>query len=683
MNNERVRKKDSARLTWDSKPRRAPNPKDIEFQTAEVVIPNPRRDGEQIPISFRDGLLGESEIDKSKMNRLIWGDNLLAMQALLSQGYEGRINLIYIDPPFDSKADYSHKMTIEGNEFTKEPSVIERLAYKDTWTGGTDSYLDMLYPRLQLMKRLLAEDGSIYVHLDWHVGHYVKVMMDEVFGKENYRNEIVWRKLTAAKAQSNFFSNVKDSIFLYTKSGNAIFKPQYLKSEKDEQNYPYTEEKTGRKYGSFDFTQKGTGPARRFENKVLSPPHGKHWIWSQEKIDEALKEGRIIFTSSGLPRVKRYLDEKEGNYLGDLWIDDVVSPLSANSSERLNYDTQKPSALLERIIKASSNEGALIADFFCGSGTTLAVAENLNRRWIGCELGKVGIQVTRARLVEQGARPFLIENIGNYQREMIYLTGGRIWEMQHLILKLYGATPRDKTSGLGIRNLEGTEELVYVGYPDRPITAKKAEELAIQAQKLDRRGYKRVVILGWDYEYNYHQALEARKNALKDRLKVQIESRDIPPDIYDYLKKAKTEEEIEALADKVRFYERPYLRMNEPKVTDLKDGKVQIDISIKRYVLMDIPVSHTSKTEQETYNSLMKLAKDNFAVLIDYWAVDWDYDGFTFKSLWQTFRGNGKKAKTVPITAAETLEKKKNRVIAVRVVDIFGNDAGASMELKT
>jgi adenine-specific DNA-methyltransferase len=683
MNNERVRKKDSARLTWDSKPRRAPNPKDIEFQTAEVVIPNPRRDGEQIPISFRDGLLGESEIDKSKMNRLIWGDNLLAMQALLSQGYEGRINLIYIDPPFDSKADYSHKMTIEGNEFTKEPSVIERLAYKDTWTGGTDSYLDMLYPRLQLMKRLLAEDGSIYVHLDWHVGHYVKVMMDEVFGKENYRNEIVWRKLTAAKAQSNFFSNVKDSIFLYTKSGNAIFKPQYLKSEKDEQNYPYTEEKTGRKYGSFDFTQKGTGPARRFENKVLSPPHGKHWIWSQEKIDEALKEGRIIFTSSGLPRVKRYLDEKEGNYLGDLWIDDVVSPLSANSSERLNYDTQKPSALLERIIKASSNEGALIADFFCGSGTTLAVAENLNRRWIGCELGKVGIQVTRARLVEQGARPFLIENIGNYQREMIYLTGGRIWEMQHLILKLYGATPRDKTSGLGIRNLEGTEELVYVGYPDRPITAKKAEELAIQAQKLDGRGYKRVVILGWDYEYNYHQALEARKNALKDRLKVQIESRDIPPDIYDYLKKAKTEEEIEALADKVRFYERPYLRMNEPKVTDLKDGKVQIDISIKRYVLMDIPVSHTSKTEQETYNSLMKLAKDNFAVLIDYWAVDWDYDGFTFKSLWQTFRGNGKKAKTVPITAAETLEKKKNRVIAVRVVDIFGNDAGASMELKT
>ncbi|MEW6326200.1 MAG: site-specific DNA-methyltransferase [Thermodesulfobacteriota bacterium] len=195
MDNGRIRKRDSARLVWDSKPRRAPNPKDIEFQTAEVVILNPVHRG-QLPLSFKDGILGEADIDKQKMNRLIWGDNLLAMQALLAQGYEGKINLIYIDPPFDSKADYSHKMTIptnpsgrgqgEGLEFTKEPSVIERLAYKDTWAGGTDSYLDMLYPRLQLMKRLLAEDGSIYVHTDWHVGHYVKVLMDEVFGKENF-----------------------------------------------------------------------------------------------------------------------------------------------------------------------------------------------------------------------------------------------------------------------------------------------------------------------------------------------------------------------------------------------------------------------------------------------------------------------------------------------------------------
>src|SRR3972149_8868465 len=205
MNNGKGRKKDSARLVWDSKPRRAPNPKDIEFQTAEIVIPNPQYK-DKLPLSFRDGLFGEKEIDKQKMNRLIWGDNLLAMQALLSQGYEGKINLIYIDPPFDSKADYSHKMTItpsplagegrgEGIEFTKEPSVIERLAYKETWAGGTDSYLDMLYPRLQLMKRLLAEDAAIYMHIGWYVSHYVKIITDEVFGRDNFRNEIVVRRL--------------------------------------------------------------------------------------------------------------------------------------------------------------------------------------------------------------------------------------------------------------------------------------------------------------------------------------------------------------------------------------------------------------------------------------------------------------------------------------------------------
>lgn len=190
-----------------------------------------------------------------------------------------------------------------------------------------------------------------------------------------------------------------------------------------------------------------------------------------------------------------------------------------------------------------------------------------------------------------------------------------------------------------------------------------------------------MIILGWDYEYNYHQALESRLKALKNKIKINIESRDIPPDIYDYLKKAKTEEDIEVLSEKIKFYERPYLRMNTPKVKGLKDGKVEIGLSIKRYVLMDIPVSQTSKKGQVNYTALMKIAKDNFAVLIDYWAVDWDYDGFTFKSQWQAFRGNGKKAKTVPVVAKEILEKKKDRIIAVRVVDIFGNDAGAILEI--
>lgn len=257
MNNGKVRKKDSARLVWDTKPRRAPNPKDIEFQTAELVLPNPQYK-DKLPLSFRDGLFGEDNLDKQKMNRLIWGDNLLAMQALLSQGYEGKINLIYIDPPFDSKADYSHKMTItpsplvgegrgEGIEFTKEPSVIERLAYKDTWAGGTDSYLDMLYPRLQLMKRLLAEDGSIYVHIGPNIGHYVRILIDEVFSKENFLLEIIWNRSQSSgssKAIANKFPTDHDSIFLYSKSGKYVFNRQYLPySEKYLKRFKYEDAK--------------------------------------------------------------------------------------------------------------------------------------------------------------------------------------------------------------------------------------------------------------------------------------------------------------------------------------------------------------------------------------------------------------------------------------------------------
>ncbi|HHV57447.1 MAG TPA: site-specific DNA-methyltransferase [Firmicutes bacterium] len=647
------RKKDSARLVWDTKPRRAPNPKDIEFQTAEVVIPNPARDEGQIPLSFRDGLFGEDEIDKQEMNRLIWGDNLLAMQALLAQGYEGKINLIYIDPPFDSKADYSHRMVIEGNEFTKEPSVIERLAYKDTWAGGTDSYLDMLYPRLQLMKRLLAENGSLYVHCDYRTHAYIRLMLDEIFSRNLFLNEIIWCYNSMQKSKRNW-NRKHDVILMYVKSDAYTFNAEEVLEEYDpgyRARFKYRDEK-----GWYMIRGKGGTQSPIHSQGDLTPEH------------EIMYPGWTY---------RQYL--KEGGYPKDWW---EIDFLNSNSKERTGFDTQKPKQLLQKIIKCSSNPGDLVADFFCGSGTTLVVAEELGRRWIGCELGKVGVQVTRSRLVKAGARPFLIENIGNYQREMIYLTGGRIWEMQHLILKLYGATPRDKLSGLGVRRAEdGVEELVYVGYPDRPVTAKKVEELALAAEKMDGAGYRRLVVLGWDYEYNYHEALEARLRAHTGRLKVQVASRDVPPDIYDYLKKAKSEEDIEALADKVQFFERPYLRVGKPQVKALSDGRQEVSIAIDRYVLMDIPISRTTKQGQASYETLLELAKDNFAVLIDYWAVDWDYDGFTFRSQWQAFRGNGKKARTVPTEAKEVLEAKPKRTLAVRVVDIFGNDAAATVEI--
>ena len=626
-NNHSRRKKDSARLIWDSKPRRAPNPKDIEFQTAEVVIPNPHRD--QTALSYFTEDLTHPEIDKSRTNRLIWGDNLLALQTLLAQGYEGKINLIYIDPPFWTGENYYANFVIEGESVTKSPSVIERLAYKDIWAGGIDSFLDMLYPRLQLMKRLLADNGSIYVHLDWHCGHYVKVMMDEVFGKGNFLNELVWyyRRYTA---QSNTFQKLHDTILWYAKSQQWNFNQPFE---------PYTE------------------TAGKKDSHYKQDEEGRWFRWQKRRDKEAYKV---------------YLNDK-GKRVGDVW---EIQHINASASERIGYPTQKPEPLIERIIRASSNEGDLVADFFPGSGTTLAVAEKLNRRWIGSDFSKVAIQIIRNRLVNQDAKPFLIENIGNYQRQMIYLHGARIYEMQRIILKLYGATPRKDFSDMGTRKAEdGVTELVWVSYPDRPVPARKVEELARRADHLDGRGFKRLVILGWDYEYNYNELLAARKRAEADKWNVQVVSKNIPPEVYEYLKKAKSEEEIEPLKEKIFFHEKPYLKVLKP-VIEASSDKAKVTIGIDKYVLFDIPI----EKEKERL-MVIEIARDNFAALIDYWAVDWDYDGLTFKSEWQAFRGFGKRVQTVPTKTSKGLERGREYSIAIRVVDIFGNDATAVVDV--
>lgn len=663
------RKRDSARLVWDSKPKRPPSPRDIEFQTAEVVIPNPARDAGSLPFTFRDGILDNEQIDRSKMNRLIWGDNLLVMQALLAQGYEGKIDLIYIDPPFDSKSDYSHQVQIGDAEVTKEPSILEQLAYRDTWEAGTDSYLDMLYPRIQLAKRLLSDQGSLYVHIGPRIGPYVRVLCDEAFGKSTTSAEITWRRVTA-HGDSQHWGDVHDFLLFFAKSSDFIWNPQYR---------PYTEEyiesrytnklPDGRRFTLDNLTSPHPRPNMTYEWRGHKPP-ANGWRYSLETMERLHAEGRIEIARKvgGRPRLRRFLDEGEGVPIGTVW--DDISPVNSQAKEDTGYDTQKPESLLERVIRASSNEGSLVADFFCGSGTTAAVAEKLGRRWITSDLGKVGVQVTRGRLVQQDAKPFLIENIGNYQREMIYLTGGRIGEMQRIILKLYGATPHPSYKDLGTRRADdGSAELVYVGYPDRPTTAKKVEEMARSAESLDGTGYKRLVVLAWDYDYSYDEAWSARMKASKKPLKVDVQKKLIPPDVYEYLKKAKTEADIEKLADKITFHEKPYLRLAKPEIGKKESGKREVTIGIERYVLFDLPVPDKDQEK------LRELVKENFAVLIDYWAVDWNYDGATFKSQWQAIRGNGKKAKIVPVSVTEKLEAGRKYNVAVRVVDVFGNDA--------
>jgi adenine-specific DNA-methyltransferase len=336
-------------------------------------------------------------------NKLIWGDNKLVMSSLIKQGWAGKINLIYIDPPFFTGADFTVSTRVGDEQIEKEPSIIEERAYKDTWSGGIATYLKYMYERLVLMRELLAENGSIYVHLDWHVGHYVKVMMDEIFGYANFRNEVVWQR-TLGHHLASTMDVMTDYVLWYSKTNTFVYNQQYqsLTKEELEEKFPFIENETGRRFTHEKLEQTSNiyskGEVRVIQGKEVISNIG--WRWAQETFNERLKENPylIFWTKEGRPRYKRYANEYEGRKLGNLWID--IAPLSSGTDERLEFDTQKPEALLKRIILASSNPGDIVADFFCGSGTTLAVAEKLGRRWLGCDLSKFAIQVTRKRLLD-------------------------------------------------------------------------------------------------------------------------------------------------------------------------------------------------------------------------------------------------------------------------------------------
>ncbi|MDO8252851.1 MAG: site-specific DNA-methyltransferase, partial [Rhodoferax sp.] len=414
--------KDSAMQDWVTAQKRTVQQEVFApGQTSLIESPQPML-GDETPVrpALVDG--------QPWTNRLIYGDNLLAMAALLAgdentPSLRSKVDLIYIDPPFDSKADYRTKVTLPGMELEQKPTVIEQFAYSDTWSDGTASYLAMITPRLILMRELLADTGSIYVHLDWHVGHYVKLVLDEVFGRENFANEIVWQR-TGAHNDSNRFGNVHDSLFLYGKTYERVFFQTHTAYDADyiEERFRSVEENTGRRYWLNTATAAGPGPARLFNGELKKPPQGTHWRYSQEKIDVLVPEGKIVFSKTGMPYVKQYLDESPGRPIQSVWTD---IKMTKSGFERLNYATQKPESLLERVIQTACPEGGIVADFNGGSGTTAAVAEKLGRRWITTDLGKPACMIMRKRLIDQDAKPFLYQAIGDYQVEAAKAMLGR------------------------------------------------------------------------------------------------------------------------------------------------------------------------------------------------------------------------------------------------------------------
>jgi adenine specific DNA methylase Mod len=388
-------------------------------------------------------------------NRLIWGDKKYVLPSLLAE-FAGKVNLIYIDPPFDTGADFSFTATVPGSEdngeaelaFTKQPSIIEQKAYRDTWGRGLDSYLQWFYETAALLYELIHETGGLYVHLDGRMVHYVKILLDEVFGVNNLECEIIWKR-RHGHSNANTIGIIHDTILFYRKGKECTWNPQYLPYDQDyiDTYYKY-QDGDGRRFLSRSMTgHKGVN--KEFEWKGFVKP----WRYSLETLARLEKEGRIFWTRNGEPRYKQYLDEMPGNPIQSLWTD--LKLIDSWSAEAVGYPTQKPEALLERIIKASSNEGDLVLDCFVGSGTTAAVAEKLNRSWIACDLSRFAIHTTRKRLLSiSGVRPFVVENLGKYERQL-WQTGQfakdgpetadevtrRHRAYVEFILQLYHATP--------------------------------------------------------------------------------------------------------------------------------------------------------------------------------------------------------------------------------------------------
>lgn len=403
----------AVRLEWEGKPTQVER-LSLPFQTVETI-------NESRATRERDAgaLFGAQTRPDTPRNLLVWGDNKLVMSSLLAE-YAGQVTLVYIDPPFDTGADFSLRVEIGDQDVTKEPSILEEHAYRDTWGAGFDSYLSMMYPRLVLIHELLGDDGSLYLHCAPMVSHTLRALCDEIFGPENFRNEIAWKR-TSAHSSANRYGPVHDAILYYSRGPSPVWNDPREDYEQEylDKYYKY-DDGDGRLYWRNSLTAAGTrrGSSGLPWRGIDVAATGQHWKFKRERLDELDAAGRIYWPpgGGGFPQIKRYRDELKGKAVSDVWTDlDRINPVG---HERLGYPTQKPEALLTRIIEASSNEGDLVADFFVGSGTTVAAAERLGRRWIGCDLGRFAIHTTRKRLLNiADGGPFDIKNLGAYERQ--------------------------------------------------------------------------------------------------------------------------------------------------------------------------------------------------------------------------------------------------------------------------
>ena len=652
----------------------------VGLQTRELVIPS--RD-----TTWQDMLVkadrSSHNLNPAEMNRLIYGDNLLAMAALLAgsddmPSMRGKVDLIYIDPPFDSKADYRTKITLPGGDIEQKPTALEQFAYSDTWQDGTASYLSMLSPRLYLMKEILQKDGTIAVHIGPTVSHYVKIVLDEIFGKDFFLNEVVWqRRLGQSNADRKKMGVVTDSIFIYTKSDDFCFNPQFSMDGAEayiKERYTKVDEK-GRRYKTGDLGNPAPRPNLRYEYKGHRPPPNG-WAVSLETMMRMDSEGRLEFPGKQGGRLMRrqFLDEWKGKPIQSLW--DDIPPINSQAKERIGYDTQKPEKLIQRIVDFFASENALVADFFGGSATTSAVAEKTNRRWIITDFGKPSCMIARKRLIDQNAKPFLYQHVGDYQVEMARSTMGRkfrIGDLSEIVLGLFGALPLpvEENPNRNMARIPHTRTLVLADSPNK-LTGLTTLKRAIEIRDNLMGGWDKVVVLGWNFDSNIGHDIQALNQG--DKLEVLV----IPPDLLDRLKKKGGK----LKAEEVRFSSLQYVKIKPIERTRQGD-KEALTVSIDNYVLLSPDALNLDDANRQ---KLQKIVNSDPMALIEYWSVDPDYDGQVFRSIWQDYRGNTENDddpyRVVTVARLTDLPAKTGpRRVCIRVVDVFGFEAEAIAEV--
>ncbi|CAN2041059.1 adenine-specific DNA-methyltransferase [Candidatus Magnetomoraceae bacterium gMMP-15] len=667
--------KKEVELVWNGKSDEVCNVV-LPFQVIEQVDEPRAEEQRKVQLDLFDQQTGRQI--KGWNNKLIWGDNKLILSSLkngpLREEIEeqGGIKLIYIDPPFDVGADFSMDIEIGGETLTKKPNILEEIAYRDTWGKGADSFISMIYERLVLMRDLLAEDGSIYVHCDWRVNGYVNAVLDEIFGRDYFQNEIVWYYTNKYGANSQTFDMFHNTLFWYSKTAKVTY------------NCIRIPVKTERKQ-----------PLRKW-NKELNK-------------NEWLKDNNGNYL---------YQDSKEKD-AGDVWEIPVINPMA---HERIGYPTQKPEALLERIIKASSNEGDIVADLFCGSGTTAAVAEKLGRKWIASDLGKFAIHTTRKRMIgvqrqlkaeNKSWRAFEILNLGKYERQHYIGINPDLREEEkqkqlqakekaflELILNAYHA---EAVSQFNCFQGKKAGRLVAVGPVNLPVTRLFVEEIILECRQ---KHITRVDILGFEFEMGlFPNIQEEAKNK-----GIDLAMKYIPAEVFDKRAVEKNQ---------VVFHDVSFIEVKPHFGKGKKKNSIAIELTdFSVFYSQDAVAADNSLKKKKSKvivdrGQVVKIAKNKDGIIkrevltkkwtdwIDYWSVDFNFESkreilriknpesgeieevwtgdFVFENEWQSFRT--KKDRLLELKSALIECIPGRRKIAVKVVDIFGNDTMKIIEV--